>query len=178
MKMPSPNAHFYRLAIVFFVFILVFLVVRQIATPASWNYDLTNWYRLDALEELKQQPVVFGDNPSCVSCHEWSVETVMEDKHAGLSCESCHGPLANHARGEEKIADAVLAYGMPGHLEGKTNPVIWQCQNCHEATINKPKTVPQYTASGKFKTHIKFEAGGYRPGTDCLKCHGAHEPTP
>ena len=44
--------------------------------------------------------------------------------------------------------------------------------------INKPAGFPQFKTTEKFNKHRRFEAGEFKPGTTCFKCHSAHDPTP
>jgi hypothetical protein len=158
MKTPSALTHLYRLGALFIVFIIVFLAIRQIATPSSWNYEV--WYRGAALTEDANKPLLHGGNDSCNSCHEEVVKVAKKLKHKTLSCEGCHGPLGNHVRNDEKIADAEVI-----------NQSRWQCLNCHDELISKPKRFPQFTdAVEKHTTLVDGEV--------CLKCHDAHDPTP
>ncbi len=132
MNKPSAFTHLYRLGALFLVVIVAFLIIRQFATPSSWNYEV--WYRGDALTEEAKKPMLHGGNDSCRSCHEDVVKEVKKRKHKKLSCEGCHGPLGTHVRGEEKIAAAEVS-----------NQSSWQCLNCHEELISKPQGFPQFT---------------------------------
>ena len=158
MKKPSAMSHLYRLGALFIVFVVVFLVIRQIATPSSWNYEA--WYRGDALTEDANKPMIHGGNDSCQACHKDVVKEVKRRKHKNLSCEGCHGPLTAHVSGEEKIADAEVI-----------NESQWQCLNCHGPLISKPQDFPQFTDEVEKHTTLK-------EGEVCLKCHEAHDPTP
>ncbi len=158
MKTPSALTHLYRLGVLFIVLFIVFLVIRQIATPSSWNYEV--WYRGDALTEDAQKPLVHGANASCQTCHEDVVKETKKLKHKTLSCEGCHGPLSTHVRGGEKIADAEVI-----------NQSRWQCLNCHAELISKPAGFPQFTT--EVRKHETLQEGEV-----CLKCHDAHDPTP
>ena len=158
MKKPSAFTHLYRLGALLLAFIVTFLVIKQLATPSSWNYEV--WYRGDSLIESAKKPMLHGGNDSCQACHEDIVMKVKRKRHKTLSCEGCHGPLATHVRGDEKIADAKVI-----------NQSRWQCLNCHNALISKPRGFPQFTnAVEKHTTIIEGEV--------CLKCHDAHDPTP
>ena len=158
MNKPSAFTHLYRLGALFLVIIIAALVIRQFATPSSWNYEV--WYRGDALTEEAKKPMLHGGNDSCRTCHEDVVKEVKKRKHKKLSCEGCHGPLGTHVRGEEKIAAAEVS-----------NQSRWQCLNCHEELISKPPGFPQFTDEVEKHTTIK-------EGEVCLKCHEAHDPTP
>jgi len=158
MRNPSGKTHLYRLGALLIMFIVGFLVIKELATPSSWNYEV--WYRGASLIEDAKKPMLHGGNDSCRSCHEDVVKNTKKLKHKTLSCEGCHGPLATHVRGEEKIADAEVI-----------NQSRWQCLNCHAELISKPDDFPQFTDEvDKHTTLIE--------GETCLKCHDAHDPTP
>jgi len=158
MTNPSPWSHLYRLGILLVVGFIGLLVIRAVATPASWNYEV--WYRGDALKDAAKQSLVHGGNDSCQSCHEAAGKKFQKLRHKTLSCEGCHGPLADHARSDEKIADALVV-----------RESTWQCLNCHAALISKRQDFPQFT--DEVDKHREVEAGEV-----CLKCHDAHDPTP
>jgi hypothetical protein len=147
-------------------FFVLFLIGKELATPASWNSE--GWYRAAVLEEMKQQPLVYGGisdlsrserNAACQSCHAKEDKTLRKNKHKKLSCESCHGPLSVHAEDEKKIADAVVDRSRE------------QCANCHSEQISRPQGFPLFTMEvDKHKTMLKEDLL-------CLKCHEAHDPT-
>lgn len=175
MKNPSPFTHLIRLGLVGFVGLIAFLAMVYVMSPKSWNYDMSNWYRTDVLEELQQQPLIYGGiedistterNVACVSCHEDLVSKFQKLKHKKLSCESCHGPLIDHAEGEQKTAEAVI------------DRSSGQCQNCHEDLVNRPSRFPVFETTEKYIKHREMIAGEFPEGTTCLKCHDAHDPTP
>ena len=158
MRNPSDKTHLYRLGALLIVFIVGFLVIKELATPSSWNYEV--WYRGASLTEDANKPMLHGSNDSCRTCHEEVVKETRKLKHKNLSCEGCHGPLGIHVRGEEKIADAEVI-----------NKSRWQCLNCHAELISKPDDFPQFTDEvDKHTTLVE--------GETCLKCHDAHDPTP
>ena len=158
MTNPSPWSHLYRLGIIAVICLIAFLVIKKVATPSSWNYEA--WYRGGALTDAAQQPLAHGGNESCQACHEDTVNKVEKLKHKTLSCEGCHGALADHVRDEEKIADALVI-----------RDSVWQCVNCHSELVSKPRGFPQFT--DEVKKHREVEEGAV-----CLKCHDAHDPTP
>jgi len=164
-KAPSPKTHLYRLGIVLAVFFAGFLLLRAVATPASWNSE--GWYRAAVLEEMKAQPLVYGGisslstrkrNETCQTCHAKEVKLLGKKKHKKLSCESCHGPITVHVAGDKKIAAAEI---------DRTRA---QCTNCHSVQINRPQGFPQFVMKiDKHKQAAKEEL-------PCLKCHEAHDP--
>ncbi len=159
----SSKSHLYRLAVVAGIFFAVAFAVRQWATPTSWNY--WDWYRTDALRDAELQPLVYGGNESCRSCHREVGQKMQRRRHKGLSCESCHGAVADHVKEGKKFAEATV------------DASRWQCMNCHAEQINRPRGFPQFSvagAIGKFVQKHK-ELDGV---TLCSKCHDAHDPTP
>lgn len=168
MTGPSPRTHLYRLGILLIAALVVFLGIVAVATPPSWNYDVSQWYRLDALKEMALKPLAYGGitditvskrNDACKACHQEELKTLRKLKHKTLSCDSCHGALADHARENKKVAAA------------KIDKSRWQCLNCHAQLISRPKSFPQF--SDEVRKHREL-----KEGTVCLKCHDAHDPTP
>ncbi|MFQ5636335.1 MAG: hypothetical protein ACE5G3_13530 [Gammaproteobacteria bacterium] len=155
MNDPSPRAHLFRLALLLLLGVVAFLGVKNLMTPASWNYEV--WYRAAARGELAGLPAVHGGNESCQSCHEDAYDDVTSYSHETLNCEGCHGPLTKHVRDGEKIAHA---------REGSN----WQCLNCHAASISKSPDFPQYP--GNVRRHKQR-----KDGVLCTKCHDPHDPT-
>jgi hypothetical protein len=158
----SPKSHLYRLGIVLVVFFVAAAVARQWATPKSWNYQ--DWYRTDALRDSAAQPLVFGGNESCTSCHEKTDKTMREQEHKGLSCESCHGALADHVKAGKKVDAA------------KVDLSRWQCMNCHSEQINRPQKFPQFSVDGAIGKFVKKHKE-MSEATRCVKCHDPHDPT-
>jgi len=85
-------------------------------------------------------------------------ETEMVFEHKTLNCESCHGPLADHVKGDKKIGDAVVM--------DKSN---WQCLNCHRPLISRPAKFSQFTE--EVEKHRDLDKK-----TLCMKCHDPHDP--
>ena len=175
MKDPSPTAHLYRLGMFLVAALLVFLALAALLSPASWNYDMAYWHRADSLEEMKEQPLIYGGiediaaakrNDACKFCHKAATKSFKKLKHKALSCEACHGALFDHVREAEKIAEA------------KIDRSTGQCLNCHDFLVNKPPGFSQFRTTEKYAKHRQFVAGEFKPGTTCLKCHDAHDPTP
>lgn len=138
MKKPSPTAHLIRLAAVFAVGFVVFVTAKSLATPATWNHDMANWFRLKSLDDMKKQvPAYANDNAACAKeCHEKINKKLRKSPHKGTACDSCHGALADHIdvakvdfetlfsgkyNDEQKTslkkAAAPLSYGWPAHLQ-------------------------------------------------------------
>ena len=159
MSQPSPKAHLVRLAAVLATALVAFLVFKAVATPSSWNYK--GWYRNDALTLNASYALAYGGNASCVTCHQDVTDEAAQFKHQALSCESCHGALADHVSNDQKTGDAFV-----------DDETTWQCLNCHEAMVNKPEGFPQFD---KKKSEIHRELDDE---TVCIACHMPHNPTP
>ncbi len=175
MSRPSPATHLKRLVILLAAALVIFLGLAYLLVPASWNFDMANWYRLDSLKDIASQPMAYGGiedigarqrNAACNDCHKDLLIEFRKKKHLQLSCESCHGALADHAAGKQKTA-AAMVDKTTGH-----------CLNCHENLINKPAGFPTFRLTEKYVKHIEFNAGKLPAGTTCLKCHNPHDPTP
>lgn len=169
MKNPTSVSHLYRLGLVLLAIVVAVFTAAAVFAPTSWNYDISNWYRLNALEDLKEQPPAYGGivslkiakrNGACKSCHKKEYKKIKRNKHKRLSCESCHGALADHVQGEKKVANAFV-----------DNETRWQCLNCHEPLISRPKDFPQFRTDSNV-VHKLLE-----PDTVCVDCHNPHDPT-
>ena len=155
--------------------------------PSSWSSS--DGYRKDSLAEIAKKPMRHGGNESCSGCHEDSegthedaMATLREGVHRNLSCESCHGPLADHVQNGKKIAEAMTEYSR------------LVCLKCHTNAINRPATHPMFIHAAEVLTPWREaqlnkaaeEAGKrkfYRhkksvhPHMDCLNCHETfHDP--
>ncbi len=155
MPNPSPRSHLYRLGGLLVIGLIGFLAVKALATPSSWNHE--DWYRGDSPKEIAALPLSYGGNESCQGCHKKTHDQVEAFGHKGLSCESCHGAVVDHAGDGKKIADA--------KVDMESN---WQCMNCHEDQITKPKFFPTFKPT---KTHEDVDADML-----CSTCHEAHNP--
>src|SRR3989304_9104163 len=85
-------------------------------------------------------------------------QVAMVFEHRPLNCESCHGPLADHARDDEKIGDAVVM--------DKSNR---QCMICHRPLISRPVGFSQFTEEVEKHRDLEEE-------TLFMKCHDPHDP--
>ncbi len=164
MSSPSSRSHLYRLGAVLIIGFVGFLALKALATPASWNYE--DWYRNDAKKEIASGPLIYGGNESCQTCHGDEKQELAEFKHETLSCESCHGALADHVRNGKKIAAAKVDDGSN-----------WQCLNCHEKLITR-KLVSNRLDFPQFRVDRVPEHEEVAKGLLCLSCHNPHDPTP
>jgi len=94
----------------------------------------------------------YGEAGACVECHAPEVARAATASHAGIGCESCHGPLLDHAessRGEYVATREVVA------------PTDETCLRCHTSALGRPDEIRQVVP-----------AAHYAPV--CLQCHDPH----
>ncbi len=122
---------------------------RAVLKPASFGQY--GWYRGDALVELADRPINYAGKATCEDCHDEVVKVKSKSNHKSLSCESCHGPNAGHARDysieTKKIKDPKF------------------CLICHEANPSKPAKFPQIDPAEHFSD------------SKCVECHLPHAPS-
>jgi hypothetical protein len=144
-------AHLIRLAALFAAGSIVFLIVRAQVVPDG--FGKYGHYRAGALEDLRKRPVAFAGREACAACHDEVATTLAGAKHAGVGCESCHGPQAKHAQADD-----------PSSAKPVLPDTQTLCAQCHEAGAAKPKWFPQVVS--------KDHSGG----DPCKTCHRPHSP--
>jgi hypothetical protein len=118
----------------------------------------------------------------CVSCHDPEYVKLTSATHAGIGCESCHGPLAAHA------ADATSAQAA-GHpvTFSVTKPTDVVCRDCHVSAVGRPAGFREIVVDDHYlplclQCHDPHTAISRRPPVvghtlehipDCITCHGA-----
>jgi hypothetical protein len=143
--------HLFRLAAIFAVGVLVFAIARAELVPE--DFGRFGHYRASAVDEARLRPVVHAGQKACAECHGDVIETRAVARHKALSCETCHGPLAKHAAGED---DAKV----------KIPEVTALCIRCHAEKTGKPTRYP--------RVDVKDHAGDEK----CVPCHKPHNPKP
>ena len=150
---PPPRlrdyGHVLRVAAVFTFGVLSFLIWRAWMVPD--DFGVYGHYRAEALTEIASRTPVFAGQAQCVSCHEQTQQDRRGSRHATISCEACHGPLGQHARGESELAP----------IRPSTRGV---CLTCHTSRVGMPAWFPKVIV----KEHS--ESG------PCTDCHTAHAP--
>jgi hypothetical protein len=141
--------HLIRPAVVFLAGLLLFIVVRAAVLPK--DFGKFGHYRPGAIEVARAKPIHYAGQDACVACHDTQAAVRAAGKHAKVSCEICHGPLAKHA-------------GDPTALKPVLPNVANLCARCHEKDAAKPKNFPQV---------ITAEHSG---GAACNECHKPHDP--
>ncbi len=149
MNRSNDTGHLLRIAFVFLVGLLAFLGLRAWFVPKSFGQF--GHYRGDALKEIAALPVVHAGHETCEACHVDVLEKKKTGKHAGVNCEACHGPQAQHADD-------------PGSVKPVLPDTSVLCARCHEANSAKPKWFPAVNTSE------------HAMGMPCNACHTPHSP--
>ena len=145
----KDSEHLLRVAGVFLLGVICFLVLRAWFVPRSFGQY--GHYRADALTEIAALPVVHAGHEVCEACHSDVLDVKKGGKHAGVTCEACHGPQANHADD-------------PGSLKPELPDTRVLCARCHEANSAKPKWFPAVNTAE------------HSMGMACATCHKPHNP--
>jgi hypothetical protein len=148
---------------------------------------------LETLKEINQ-----GENPSCLPCHTVGfglptgyTNEITTAHLAGVQCENCHGPGANHAANPEdrsvvpRVELASTACGgchtTPHHptydewqssahafVTEDMNPTnrITSCGKCHSGTVRD-----------SLVNHRPLPKGDANMGITCANCHDPHSTT-
>jgi len=149
MKAFKDSGHLFRVAAVFLVGFIAFMVLRNLLVPRS--FGRYGHYRADAIAEIAALPVSYAGHQACETCHSDIVDVKNKGMHKGVACESCHGPQAKH------VDD-------PGYVVPDKLDTSMLCPRCHQANLAKPKSFPQVDA---------VEHSG---GAACNTCHQPHTP--
>ena len=127
------------------------ILVRQRFIPESFG-ELGH-YRADAVEVNASHEIQFAGWQACAECHDDQVATKNSSFHRTVSCETCHGPAAEHAR-EEADEDPPLPTGRD------------LCLTCHRYLVSRPTGFPQIISAS------------HNPRKPCVSCHDPHDPVP
>lgn len=145
----KDEQHLVRMAAIFLVGLLLFLIVRAFFIPKGF-YEYGH-FRAGALADNAARPMGFAGREACESCHPDVVEAKKDSRHVAVTCEACHGALAKHADD-------------PGGLTPTLPDAQKLCLVCHGEDVAKPKKFPQVNP----QQHM-----GAKP---CLSCHKPHHP--
>ena len=107
------------------------------------NADTAGWRAL--------QPA-YGKVALCATCHDTQFARLSSATHAGIGCESCHGPAGAHALASPGTAEAELDVPVP-------NDAI--CVACHLSVEGRPAAFRQIVPSDHYTSA-------------CLACHDPH----
>lgn len=162
--------HIMRVATVFLVGTVAFLIARWALIPA--DFGTLGFYRAGAIDEARARPIAYAGNASCVDCHLGKYENefadpatppadpVKDNRHSVLRCESCHGPLAGHAITQKKRDAGEDAPDTPVPQVAADK----LCLGCHLEITARPEFQPQVLV------------GDHGDNDKCDSCHRAHRP--
>ncbi|MHB1022901.1 MAG: multiheme c-type cytochrome [Acidobacteriaceae bacterium] len=149
MSVFRDAGHLLRFAGLFVIGTLTFVGIRGWLVPRSFGEY--GHYRGAALTEIAAKPIHFAGHQDCETCHTDTAETKKQGMHAGVSCEACHGPLAQHADDPSSSEPAKLDTAV-------------LCVRCHEASAARPRSFPQVVSDD------------HSNGVPCETCHEPHSP--
>ena len=141
--------HVVRIVALFAAGAVAFLVWRSWMVPP--DFGVYGHFRAGALADNMRRPLVHAGRAACGDCHGDVADVLRAGRHAIVGCESCHGPLGRHARGEGDTP--------PRRPDART-----LCIACHARAAGKPSSFPQIVVS---------EHAG---GSACVDCHTPHSP--
>jgi ABC-type nickel/cobalt efflux system permease component RcnA len=143
--------HLIRPAVVLLVGLAAFLLMRNALIPKA--FGKYGHYDAAALLTIRQHPISYAGQDTCVMCHDDEAKNRASGKHAHVACEACHGPQAAHANADDPSAHKPV---LPD--------VANLCRRCHEKDAAKPGWFPQVAT---------VEHSG---GALCTECHQPHNP--
>jgi hypothetical protein len=94
---------------------------------------------------------------ACAACHTEQATSWTAGPHAGVTCESCHGPKAGHPEASTSPSEAEEA-----PLDTSPNAPSTLCLSCHAAVLARPSGFATVDPA----TH-------YGPA-ECTACHEPH----
>lgn len=142
----------FRAGLVLTVVVVAFLVVRQLAVPASFGEF--GYYRGDNVREQVALAANFSRGAEvCQSCHADQYQQWKQAQHAGVNCESCHGPASAHVADFQKVK--------PERPRGREF-----CASCHDRLAARPEAIRQ------------VDVTRHNTGVECIACHNPHQPRP
>jgi hypothetical protein len=144
----QDKEHLVRMAGLFLVGVVVFLIVRALLVPGDFHQH--GHFRTGALADNSARAAAFAGREACASCHPDVVEARKGSRHDAIGCETCHGALSAHA------SDPAIK---PARPEAQS-----LCLGCHRQDPARPKAFPQVIP----EDHMGGEA--------CATCHQPHHP--
>jgi len=94
----------------------------------------------------------FASSSVCASCHVPESTKLATNPHNAIGCQSCHGPLLDHALASRNAAKTTVRIAVP------TDEV---CVRCHVQADGRPTTLRQIVP-------------GQHYVAQCLQCHDPH----
>ena len=133
----------------FGAFIVLFLVARYFLVPDSFGKE--GHYRFNSIAENKEKVMNYVGKEACADCHDDKALEIKSDVHAGLSCETCHGPGLAHIDSPESVKLI------------KSDQRSF-CGTCHSINLSRGKVI------------VQIELKEHNPDKKCIECHNPHQP--
>ena len=166
--------HLKRLIGVFAIFIVLFLVVRQVLIPSSFG-ELGH-FRADAIHENTLRPLHYTVTDSCTKCHLGIRADKDHGFHKKLKCEVCHGPGLKHSLFAEKFKGKELPDSLMLHKPRERK----ECAVCHQINAARIKILYDTINNTMIKQINVMEHYPPDPQTkeaaNCIDCHNPHQP--
>ena len=162
-----------RLLVAFTIFIALFLFFRFMMIPKSFG-DFGH-YRGQSLEDNAAKPLQYAGNTACIKCHKSVVEEKSRGHHAGLACESCHGPALKHAMHADTVPHAKLPDSL---LLGKPTERK-DCALCHNRNLARMKFRNDTVNISMIKQVDVMKHNLVDKSNEtlkCIDCHFPHDP--
>lgn len=115
---------------------------------------------------------VFVGSSACATCHVGQTERWTASPHQGVTCQSCHGPLAGHPNATPAPVEDGPGAATPGvpllSLKERSSVglpssgTVALCLTCHQAVLGRRTTFPTIDPAAHF------------PGPECVLCHDPH----
>jgi hypothetical protein len=125
-----------------------------LALVVPWVYGEYGFHPAENARTWAALAPGYADAVVCQPCHEAQYASWQGERHASVTCESCHGPLAEHA--------ATAPLEAPAGSLGLSKPATDLCVVCHEQSPAKPTAFAQ------------VDLLEHNPGAPCLGCHDSH----
>jgi hypothetical protein len=139
-----------RLLPLFAIFIGLFLLVRHLLIPDSFGEF--GHYRGLAIQENAAALPHYAGKEACAECHDDMAASLASDAHAGIACETCHGPGLDHVN-------------YPDSIEIKKPAGREFCALCHALNPARNKDVV-----------VQIDVKDHNIENDCIECHNPHMP--
>ena len=163
-----------RLIAAFTVFIILFLVLRQVLKPESFG-ELGH-YRAKAIQENTRKELHYTVSDSCYKCHEDIRAGKAKGFHAKLKCEVCHGPGLRHSLYAGKFRDG----GLPDSLKLYKPIERKDCAVCHQINAARIKILFDTINYSMIHQVNVLEHNPADTTTKeaykCIECHNPHQP--
>ncbi|MEI7525233.1 MAG: hypothetical protein WCJ95_12925 [Mariniphaga sp.] len=166
--------HIKRLISVFAIFILLFLVMRQVLKPSS--FGKLGHFRADAIYENTLKPMHYTIADSCTKCHKSVRAEKDKGFHKHLKCEVCHGPGLKHSLFAEQFKGKELPDSLKLYKPGERK----DCGVCHQKNAARIKI--QFDTINTTMVH-QIDLAEHNPPdlkanepANCIDCHNPHQP--